>query len=165
MPAYNVAILDEELNELPLNTQGAFAIKGLGMFSGYLFPQKSIEEVLVNGWLLTGDIAMIDRDGFVYIKGRTKSMINVSGNKVFPEEVEAILKLYPHVEDARVYRGTHPLTGELVEAEIVLKQRAEKNTEAIIAHCRLHLASYKIPQRLFFVEAIQKTNTGKTKRS
>lgn len=164
LPAYKVAILDDEMNELPPNEQGAFAIKGVGMFSGYLWKLKTVEEVLINSWFLTGDIAEMDSEGFVYIKGRSKSMINVSGNKVFPEEVEAILKLHLYVEDARVYGGTHPLTGELVEAEIILKQGAEKNTESIIALCREHLATYKIPQRIFFVDEILRTKTGKISR-
>ena len=165
LPEYSAAILDEHGRALPIGSRGAFAIKGPGMFSGYLWPVVSLEEVLADSWFLTGDVAEMDKDGFVFIKGRTKSMINVSGNKVFPEEVEAVLKLHPEVEESRVYGGKHPVTGELVEAEIVLKLDAEKNIEKIISHCRQHLLSYKVPQRIFFVDEIRKTKTGKIKRS
>ncbi|MCX6274851.1 MAG: class I adenylate-forming enzyme family protein [Bacteroidetes bacterium] len=165
LPGYTAAILDAYGKALSLGLQGAFAIKGPGMFSGYLWPVIALDEVLAESWFLTGDIAEMDRDGFVYIKGRSKSMINVSGNKVFPEEVEAILKLHPDVEDCRVYGGKHPVTGELVEAEIVLKRDSEKDIEKIISHCREHLLSYKVPQRIFFVDEIRKTKTGKIKRS
>ena len=92
-------------------------------------------------------------------------MINVSGNKVFPEEVEAVLKMHSDVEDARVYGGRHPVTGELVEAEILLKPSKTADAEALIAHCREYLVPYKIPQRIFFVAEIQKTRTGKISRA
>lgn len=164
LPEYSAAILDEHGRALPIGSRGAFAIKGPGMFSGYLWPVVSLEEVLADSWFLTGDIAEMDKDGFVFIKGRTKSMINVSGNKVFPEEVEAVLKLHPEVEESRVYGGKHPVTGELVEAEIVLKPMAKPNAEEIISFCRKHLLSYKIPQRIFFVDEIRKTKTGKISR-
>ena len=164
-PAYESAILDEDMNEVPAGTRGAFGIKGPGMFSGYLWPVKKRDEVLVNGWFLTGDIAEKDKDGFVYIRGRSKSMINVSGNKVFPEEVEAVLKLHEDVVEARVYGGKHPVTGELVEAELVLKPSAQKNAEKFIAFCRERLVAYKVPQRIFFVEDIIKTPTGKISRA
>jgi len=164
LPAYKAAILDENMNELPPGQEGSFAMHGPGMFSGYLWPVKKISEVLVNGWFLTGDIAEMDNEGFVFIRGRSKSMINVSGNKVFPEEVEAILRQYPNVEDAKVYGGSHPVTGEIVEAEIVLRASAEKNAEEIISFCRERLVSYKVPQRILFVDRIDKTRTGKVSR-
>jgi long-chain acyl-CoA synthetase len=164
LPAYTSAILDENMNELPEGQEGSFAITGPGMFAGYLWPMKKISDVLVNGWFLTGDIAKKDSDGFVFICGRSKSMINVSGNKVFPEEVEAVLKQHRHVLDARVYAGSHPVTGEIAEAEIVLKPSAEKNAEDIISFCSEKLLSYKVPQRIFFVKEIERTKTGKIKR-
>lgn len=165
IPEYHAAILDEHFAPVPSGNRGAFAIKGPGMFSGYLWPVKNIEEVLVNSWFLTGDIAEMDNDGFVFIKGRSKSMINVSGNKVFPEEVEAVVKMHGDVDEVRVYAGKHPVTGELVEAEIVLKPMAKGNEEEMIAFCRKHLLPYKIPQRIFFVDAIRKTKTGKVTRA
>ncbi len=165
LPHYSAAILDEGMNELPFKNEGTFAIKGPGMFSGYLWAQRKKEDVLVNSWFLTGDIAKMDEDGFVFIKGRSKSIINVSGNKVFPEEVEAILKLHPDVEDTRVYGGRHPVTGEIVEAEIVLKAGASENAECLISMCGEHLIPYKIPQRILFVTEIAKTKTGKTSRA
>jgi len=165
LEAYQVNILDEDQNEVPANTPGMFAIKGPGMFSGYLWPPQSKEDVLINSWFLTGDIAQIDKEGYVSINGRMKSMINVSGNKVFPEEVEAILRLHPKILDARVYKGSHSLTGEIVEAEIVLHENSTLSVAEINVLCRKHLAAIKIPQRISFVSEIQKTNTGKTIRA
>jgi long-chain acyl-CoA synthetase len=165
LPSYQAAILDENFQSLPPGNQGSLAIRGPGMFSGYLWPLKAISEVLADGWFLTGDIAEMDDEGFVFIRGRSKSMINVSGNKVFPEEVESLLNMHPDVSDARVYGGSHPITGEIVEAEIVLRPSAEKNPEKLISFCRERLLSYKVPQRIFFVEKISKTQTGKTRRA
>ena len=165
LPQYLAAILDNNMNETGTGIQGQLAICGPGMFSGYLWPLKKLSEALFNNWFLTGDIAEIDSDGYVFIKGRSKSMINVSGNKVFPEEVEAVLKMHPGIEDVKVYGGKHPVTGEIVEAQVVLKSSGGTDAEAIIAMCREHLAPYKIPQRIYFVDAIPKTKTGKISRA
>lgn len=164
LPAYRAAILDEDHMEIS-SGQGAFAIQGPGMFSGYLWPLKYKQEVLVRDWFLTGDVAEMDAEGFVYIKGRSKSMINVSGNKVFPEEVEAVLTMHAAVKDARVFGGRHQVTGEIVEAEVVLRKAFQADAEEIISFCRKQLAPYKIPQRIHFVEEIKKTHTGKTTRT
>jgi len=165
LEAYQVGILDEYYNSVGINEPGMFAIKGPGMFSGYLWPFQSKEDVLRNSWFLTGDIAQIDEDNYVRICGRMKSMINVSGNKVFPEEVEAILRTHPEITDVRVFKGSHPLTGEIVEAEIVLQKKSTLTTSEINLFCRKLLASVKIPQRIKFVSEIQKTVTGKTLRA
>lgn len=164
LPQYRAAILDENLNELPRGEQGAFAVSGPGMFSGYLWPVKQGKEILSGPWFLTGDIAAMDQDGYVFIKGRSKSMINVSGNKVFPEEVEAVLKMHEGVDEVRVYGGMHPVTGELVQAEIILHPGYLIQAEDLISMCREHLAPYQVPQRIFFVNDIAKTGTGKVSR-
>ena len=165
LPKYTAVILDDNMKEVKRGMKGAFAIKGPGMFSGYLWPMKKVEDVLVNSWFLTGDIAEMDEDGFVFVKGRSKSMINVSGNKVFPEEVEAVLKLHPGIADARAYAGRHPVTGEIVQAEVVLKTEKNGNEEEIISMCREQLLPYKVPQKIFFVKEIAKTKTGKISRA
>lgn len=89
-------------------------------------------------------------------------MINVSGNKVFPEEVEHVLNSHPAVKVSRVFGGKHPLLGEVVEAEIVSEQPLD--TEELIGFCREKLSTYKVPQRIRFVNEIEMTATGKLKR-
>ena len=147
---------------LPANAEGAFAIKGPGMFSGYLWPFQKAANILHKSWFLTGDIATIDEDGFVIISGREKSVINISGNKVFPEEVETVIRLHPAISDVRVFSGQHKLTGEIVEAEIVLKNNTAVTGPEIISFCREHLSGMKIPHRIKFVNQIPNTKTGKT---
>jgi long-chain acyl-CoA synthetase len=106
LPAYQVAILDQDMNPLPPDTVGLLGIRGPGMFDGYLSPPTLRNDVLKNGWFITGDLASRTTDGLIAIKGREKSMINVSGNKVFPDEVEAVINTYP-ASSARRYTARH----------------------------------------------------------
>jgi acyl-coenzyme A synthetase/AMP-(fatty) acid ligase len=159
---YEVGILDEYGNEVPLGHEGNLALRGPGMFSGYLNPLKKLDAVLENGWFMTGDLAMKDTFGNVRVVGRKKSVINVGGNKVFPEEVEFVLENHSAVKHARVYSDNHPLIGEVVAAEIVLSQPCE--AEELIHHCRKQLTAFKVPQRMRFVETIAHTRSGKIKR-
>lgn len=164
LPAYEVGILDDQGNTLPAGATGHLAIAGPGMFDGYLSPPSRRDEMLQGKWFMTGDLAEMDEDGLITLKGREKSMINVSGNKVFPEEVEAVLNNHPDVKISRVFGGKHPLMGEIVEAEIVLEEK-EVGAEQLIRYCRGQLSTYKVPQRIHFVDQLAMTATGKIKRS
>jgi len=113
---------------------------------------------------MTGDLATKAEDGLITIRGREKSMINVSGNKVFPEEVEHVLNAHPSVKMSRVFGGKHPLLGEVVQAEIVPEGEVPE-VEELIGFCRERLSTYKVPQRIQWVEEIAFTATGKIVRS
>ncbi|MBP6335251.1 MAG: acyl--CoA ligase [Bacteroidia bacterium] len=162
--AYKIKIFTEDMKPAGENQPGLLAIKGPGMFSGYLWPCRKAEDVFHESWFLTGDIATIDKDGFVSIIGRSKSVINVSGNKVFPEEIENILKLHPDVSDAFVFRTNHALTGEIPEAEVVRRVGSDLTSDELISFCKKHLSAIKIPHKIFLVSEIAKTKTGKTLR-
>ncbi|NUQ23139.1 MAG: AMP-binding protein [Saprospiraceae bacterium] len=164
LPDYRVGILDEQLQELPDGETGQLAIRGPGMFAAYLQPPKLREDILQNGWFLTGDLASRRPDGLLTIEGRKKSMINVSGNKVFPEEVEAVLNTHPAVAMSRVKGAPHPFLGECVSAEVVLHPGAEVDAETLITYCRQRLSTYKVPQRLAFVSTLPMTDSGKLRR-
>ena len=92
-------------------------------------------------------------------------MINVSGNKVFPEEVELVLQSHPFISECKVSGTTHPLLGEIVKAKIVLHPGKEIKQEDILDYCRLRLSTYKVPQHIEFVEQLDMTGSGKVKRS
>ena len=164
LPSFKIAILDENQNELPSNSIGSLAIQGPGMFDGYLTPFKPRSEVLKNDWFLTGDLATMNDEGLIEIKGRTKNVINVSGNKVFPDEVESVINLYEGITGSRVYGKPHPLLGEMVVADVTLAQSVQLDNERLIDYCRQFLSSYKIPQRINVVERIELTGSGKVKR-
>jgi long-chain acyl-CoA synthetase len=163
LPAYQVEILDDDNNLLPPGEIGHLAISGPGMFDGYLSPPTLRQEILNGSWFMTGDLATKDLDGLITVRGRKKSMINVSGNKVFPEEVEHVLNTHPDVKESRVFGGKHILLGEVVQAEVVAANGRE-DTESLIRFCREKLSTYKIPQRISFVNELQRTETGKLKR-
>ncbi len=164
LPDYTVEILDENFNILTAGQTGCLAIKGPGMFDAYLSPPLTRDEVLKNGWFITGDLALKQPDGLVKIVGRTKSMINVSGNKVFPEEVEAVIDSHPSVKTCRVFGSSHPLLGEMAEAEVVLKDGMSLEAEDLLRYCRSKLTSFKAPQKIRFVTSIAETGSGKVKR-
>lgn len=164
LPDYQVELLDEENNILPFGKIGKLAIKGPGMFDGYLTPPKRKEEILNDGWFMTGDLASKTASGLITIEGREKSMINVSGNKVFPEEVEAVLNAHSAVEISKIIGNKHPLMGEIVEANVVLKPNNEATADLLITWCRQRLSAYKIPQVIRFVDSIEMTGSGKVKR-
>jgi len=165
LPDYEAAILDEHLTPLPAGAAGQLALRGPGMFAAYSSPPLTRDQVLRNGWFLTGDVARQDDDGFVTIVGRSKSMINVAGNKVFPEEVESVLDRHPRVAASRVSARKHPQMGEVVHADIVLNDASQPvAVEDLLSFCRRQVASYKVPQSVAFVAAIDATASGKIRR-
>jgi len=114
---------------------------------------------------MTGDLAIKENNGLITVKGRKKSMINVAGNKVFPEEVEAVLNRHPDVQVSRISGYKHLLLGEGVQAEIVLKEGASQpDIELLRQYCREHLSPHKIPQKIIFTKEIVQTGSGKVKR-
>jgi acyl-CoA synthetase (AMP-forming)/AMP-acid ligase II len=164
LPAFQVTIMDENLKTQPPSTIGMLAIQGPGMFDGYLKPFKPRAEVLKNGWFFTGDLASMNETGLIEIKGRSKNVINVSGNKVFPSEVEEVINLYDGITASKVYGRPHPLLGEMVAADVTLKSGFEMDVEKLINYCRINLSAFKVPQRINVVEKIEITASGKVKR-
>lgn len=164
-PAYQTAIFDENLKLCPPNTPGELAIKGPGFFEAYLNPPTLLKDILYYGWFMTGDIAVQNEEGYIKIIGRSKSVINVAGNKVFPEEVESVINNYPNVKYSKVYGKTHHFVGEIVHADIVLENANNSiDKEDIIAFCRKKLSGYKVPCSLDFIGEIQMTQSGKIQR-
>ncbi len=164
LPAYEVEILNDNFEVLPRGEVGHLAMRGPGMFDGYLSPPTIRAEILQEGWFMTGDLATKQTDGLIKIEGRKKSMINVSGNKVFPEEVEHILNEHPNIKISRVSGYQHRFLGEVVQAEVILKGEEEVDAESIITYCRQELTTYKIPQKIIFVEELPMTDSGKLLR-
>lgn len=163
-PGYTVDILDTDNNPLPNGTIGILGIKGPGMFDAYLVPPTLRKDVLQNGYFLTADFASKTDDGLIKIEGRSKSVINISGLKVFPEEVEAVLEMIPEIKQARISSSPHPLLGQIIEGEIVLEEGTTIDLEDVLTYCKKRLSAFKAPQRLTIVESLPMTNTGKLQR-
>ncbi|MDR3458372.1 MAG: AMP-binding protein [Verrucomicrobiae bacterium] len=143
---------------------GEVAVSGPGICDAYAAPWQARENILRDGWFITGDLGRIDAEGFLFLISRKTAVINLAGRKVFPEEIEAVLDRHPAIRESRVFGRAHPHLGEVVEAEIVLAA-PDASIENLSHYCREHLAAYKIPTRFHVVPAVPRTpTTGKIRR-
>jgi acyl-coenzyme A synthetase/AMP-(fatty) acid ligase len=165
LPGYEVAILSETQQPLPVGCIGNLAVKGRGMFDAYLAPYRPRDEVLINGWFPTGDIAMQASDGSVVVCGRAKSVINAGGNKVFPEEVEGVLNSFPGIQSSRVFGFNDKQLGEVVAAELLPHKNIEVSVTAVADYCGERLSPYKVPRDIRIVDRLPLTDSGKIVRS
>ncbi len=160
LPAYELRLSDVGLG----HNVGEMWLKGPGMLDAYYDPWQPRDQLLCDGWFHTGDIAEIDHRGCVLLRGRSTDVINVLGMKLFPQQVEAVLREHAMVHDACVVAESHPRLGEvpiaLVQLEVgtVPTGQLEKQLKQ---HCRQHLADYKVPHAINFVEHLPRTASGK----
>jgi long-chain acyl-CoA synthetase len=161
-----VVSLDDPGKTLGAGEVGELALKGPQMMAGYWHNDEETAMVLRDGWLLTGDIAKMDDDGYFYIVDRKKDMISVGGLKVYPREVEDVLFEHPLVREAAVVGIPDPYMGETVKAFVVLKDPSAKDAAEgqILSFCRDLMADYKVPHRMEFVLDLPKTLVGKVLR-
>jgi len=142
---------------------GEVVVSGPGFFDAYTNPWTSRDDLMPDGWFNTGDIGRVDPQGYLYLAGRKTAVINLAGRKVFPEEIEAVLNRHPAVRESRAYGAAHPHLGEVVEAEVVLRDAT--TTDTLRDFCRGHLSPDKVPSRFHVVQIIPKTTvTGKIRR-
>ena len=142
---------------------GEIWVKGPNVFAGYYRDPEATAAVLTDdGWLRTGDMATTDDDGYLYLVDRSKDLIIVSGFNVYPAEVEEMLVIHPAVVEAAVVGVPHPHTGEAVKAYVVTD--AEVDEDALIEHSLDHLARYKCPTKIIFVDTLPRNASGKLVR-
>jgi acyl-CoA synthetase (AMP-forming)/AMP-acid ligase II len=162
---FEVRLVGENGEVLDGEGLGELQLRGPGFFDAYLVPWRERGEVMRDGWFSTGDIAFVDVEGFVFLRGRRKSVINFGGMKFFPEEVEEVLLRHPDVAACRVRGEEHERFGQIPVADVVWGNLAvPASPVALSKHCREFMASYKIPVRYRFVEAVPRTASGKIKR-
>lgn len=144
---------------------GELQLRGPGMFDAYLSPWQTRADLCPDGWFSTGDLVELLDDKTLIMRGRSKSVINVAGMKVFPEEIEAVLNEHPGIQRSRVFSGSHPTLGSYPSAEYIPVEGETLPTAAELrSHCAAQLASYKIPMQFRQVEHIDLTASGKVKR-
>ncbi len=161
LPAYRVELRDETGTKVDSGRVGELWVRGPGLFDAYLSPWQTADDVCVDGWFPTGDLAEADGAGRLFIRGRAKSVINVSGMKVFPEEVEAVIQSHPAVVGCRVSGRPHPVFGSIPVAEVIA---ADVTARDLIAWCRGKLSPFKIPARISLVDQLPLTASGKIRR-
>lgn len=154
-------IVNEKNDALAAGEIGELLVKGPNVMQGYYKHAEATEEVLKNGWLYTGDMAKIEHNGYVYIVGRKKEMVNVRGLNVYPREIEEVLYHNPKIKEAAVIGITDTHKGEVPKGFVVLKEPGSASEHEIIQYLRERLASYKIPKYIEFREFLPKNTTGK----
>lgn len=159
-----VTILDDDGNELPRGQAGEVSIRGRSVTQGYLNNPEANATAFTNGWFRTGDRGVVDVDGYIFLQGRIKELINRGGEKISPLEIDDILLRHPAVREAVTIGVPHPIYGEEVEAVVALHPGRDADADALIGHCRQHLAPFKTPKAIRFVDNIPRSATGKIQR-
>jgi long-chain acyl-CoA synthetase len=163
----DVAILDDEGNEMPIGEAGELAVKGPQVMKGYWNNPKETAKVFTkDGWLLTGDIASIDGEGFVRLLERKKDMILVSGFNVYPNEIENVIANMKGIREVSVIGVVDENSGEVPKAIIVKEDQNDFNLtdKDVIQYCREHLTPYKVPRFVEFTDELPKSYVGKVLR-
>jgi acyl-CoA synthetase (AMP-forming)/AMP-acid ligase II/acetyltransferase-like isoleucine patch superfamily enzyme/acyl carrier protein len=159
-----VAIMDEGGNLLPVGAIGEVVIRGVNVMAGYDKNPAANRSAFTNGWFRTGDQGRFDTDGYLFLTGRLKEIINRGGEKIAPKEVDDILTQHPAISQAVAFAVPHPTLGEEVAAAVVLKQDAVVTESDMRAFVAARLAEFKVPRQILMVEAIPKGPTGKVQR-
>jgi long-chain acyl-CoA synthetase len=165
-PDTDAKIVDLETGtrDLPVGEVGELVLRGPQLMDGYYHQPGETALALRDGWLFTGDIARVDADGYFYIVDRKKEMIDVSGFKVYPREVEEVLATHPAVIESAAIGVAHGLKGEEVKAFVVLRPGTAATVDELIAHCRAGLAPFKVPKQIEFRDSLPKSLIGKILR-
>ena len=159
-----VSIQDDEWNELEIGQTGEICVRGPQVMQGYWqLPKETANVLSADGWLHTGDIGIMNEEGFVKIVDRKKDMILVSGFNVYPNEVEGFIAEHPGVEEVGVVGKPDEKSGEVVMA-IVVKKDSALTEDDLRAFCREGLTNYKVPKQIIFTDELPKTNVGKILR-
>ena len=156
--------IDENDRPLPPGEAGEVVVRGDVVMPGYWNNPQATAEALRGGWLHTGDIGMFDESGYLFLLDRAKDMIISGGNNVYPREVEEIIIQHPAVANVCVVGIPDPYWGEAVHAVVVRETGGDVSAQDIIAHCAKHLAGYKKPKAVDFVDALPVSGYGKILR-
>ena len=160
-----IADTEDASKTLPAGEVGELMIKGGIVMQGYYGNEQATRDTIeADGWLHTGDVASMDEDGCVFIVDRKKDMILTAGFNVYPAEIERVVAGHPDVALVAVGSIPDEEKGELAKAYIVPKTGTDPDSDDIIRYCREHLAAYKVPRAVQFVDDLPKTSTGKVMR-
>jgi len=158
------SVRSEDNEALPVGEAGELCIRGPQVMKGYWQREDATKDTIDSeGWLHTGDVAVMNEDGFFKIVDRLKDMILVSGFNVYPNEIEAVIAMMPEVLEVGAIGVPDDHSGEVVKV-VIAKKDPSLTKEAILAHCKENLTGYKRPQQIQFVDELPKTNVGKILR-
>jgi long-chain acyl-CoA synthetase len=164
LPDVELRIVDVDGKEVELGDTGEILVRGPNVFKGYWQKPDETEAAFTDGWFRTGDVAVRDEEGYIYLVDRKRDLIIVSGFNVFPSEVEAALLLNPAIHEAAVIGVPHPYTGEAVKAFVVLEEGAEATPQDLLSDVERRLARFKCPRAIEIVDELPHLLTGKVLR-
>lgn len=160
-----VAIFDPAQQPLPIGEEGEVVVRGPNVMSGYLDDEEANKSVFTNdGWFRTGDLGRLDADGFLFLTGRIKEIINRGGSKIIPQDIDRILLEHPDVADAAVFAIPHRTLGEEIAAAVVPGKDRAVSERVLRAFVAQHAAAYKVPRHIMFVDALPRGATGRVQR-
>ncbi|KOH52184.1 PCS60p Oxalyl-CoA synthetase [Saccharomyces cerevisiae] len=161
-----VVILDDNDNVLPPGKVGEVSIRGENVTLGYANNPKANKENFTKreNYFRTGDQGYFDPEGFLVLTGRIKELINRGGEKISPIELDGIMLSHPKIDEAVAFGVPDDMYGQVVQAAIVLKKGEKMTYEELVNFLKKHLASFKIPTKVYFVDKLPKTATGKIQR-
>lgn len=166
LPGVDLRVADGDDAPLPAGEPGAVQIRGPNVFAGYWrMPDKTAEEFTADGWFRTGDVGEWSEDGYLSIVGRAKDLIISGGYNVYPKEIELVIDAIPGVVESAVIGVSHPDFGEAVTAAVVRQPGAALTEEAVVAHVREQIASFKVPKRVVFVDDLPRNAMGKVQKA
>lgn len=158
-----IVVIDQAGNPARTGHKGEILVRGSTVMAGYEGAAANAD-TFINGWLRTGDEGYCDREGYLFITGRTKDIINRGGEKISPREVDDAMMAHPSILEAAAFGVPHPSLGEDVAAAIVLKPGQQLDRQALAAFLAPRLAYFKVPHSLYFLDTLPKGNTGKVLR-
>jgi long-chain acyl-CoA synthetase len=165
VPGLELRLVDTDGTDVLSGDPGEIWVRGPNVFQGYWRnPEATARVMTSDGWLRTGDVAVTDDDGYLWLVDRVKDVIIVSGFNVFPAEVEEVIAGLAGVSEVAVVGVAHPHTGEAVKAYVVREPDVHLDEDAVVARCRQHLARYKCPTKVLFVDALPRNVSGKVLR-
>ena len=161
LPGQRIQLTDDEGNPVPPGERGEIRISGPNVMRGYLGRPEATAETIVDGWLRTGDVGVLDEDGYLRVVDRIKDMIIRGGENIYPKEIETHLATHPSVLETAVVGAPHPTLGEVPVAYVVAQPGAEVSGAELLAHCAEGLMKIKVPADVEIVAALPRNPVGK----
>ncbi len=161
---WRIMDLENGTRELPVGEAGEIVLRGPDLMTGYLNQPELTSWTIRDGWLYTGDIGVMDEDGYITIVDRKKDLVIVSGFNVFPSEIDEVLHQHPAVAEAVAVGLPHPTKGEIIKAFVILKRGQQTTPEEIIAFCKENLSAYMVPKEVEIRQELPKSMIGKVLR-
>lgn len=161
LPGVEVLVLDAHRKPVGSGVVGEIAIRSAARMQGYWGLLDTTEAVMSDGWIMTGDAGYQDEDGFIYLSDRIKDMIICAGENIYPAEIEHVIRLHPGVMEVAVIGIPDNLWGEVVKAIVIPTPGATIDAAGVIQHARKHLAEFKVPRSVEFVDQLPRNASGK----